>query len=390
MPFSRRAISGPIRRRSGISHRLSKSSAITASRLPTTSAFPTRDIGTDPAKIRDFALSRRRTRLSRHRGCRPRVRRGAARRLEADLQRVRSIPRDLHDHGVHRRRDEQKVELVSPHARVLILPQRQTGLVAKQAAQVDILSRGRLRLGVGVGWNHVEYEALNTEWKTRGARQAEQIDDASRGTWRTLTPRTEFHDRRASPTPSQLARAAAAADRRSGSAASDAVVKRAARIGDGYMPIMKPDVAEPKLALLHETMKQHGRDPAKFGLEGWLRFDEPDPQAWAKAAEGWKKLGARIVMLYPMYRWPSSTTRSRPCGASRTSREHISHKAVRPASRGGMGHPYSKPPRGVRTHVQQTVSDGGWPGDGRRIVPDPRRARPSLGKPMLVFVGHEL
>ena len=83
---------------------------------------------------------------------------------------------------------------------------------------------------------------------------------------------------------------------------SDAVVKRAARIGDGYMPIMKPDVAEPKLALLFETMKSHGRDPAKFGLEGWLRFDEPDPQAWARAAEGWKKLGARIVMLYPMYR----------------------------------------------------------------------------------------
>jgi hypothetical protein len=68
------------------------------------------------------------------------------------------------------------------------------------------------------------------------------------------------------------------------------------------MPIMKPDVAEPKLALLFETMKQHRRDPAKFGLEAWLRFDEADPQAWARAAEGWKKLGARIVMLYPMYR----------------------------------------------------------------------------------------
>ena len=59
---------------------------------------------------------------------------------------------------------------------VLILPQRQTGVVAKQAAEVDILSGGRLRLGVGVGWNHVEYEALGMEWKTRGARQAEQIE----------------------------------------------------------------------------------------------------------------------------------------------------------------------------------------------------------------------
>src|SRR5258707_2615385 len=58
---------------------------------------------------------------------------------------------------------------------VLILPQRQTGVVAKQAAEVDILSAGRLRLGIGVGWNHVEYQSLGADWKTRGTRQAEQV-----------------------------------------------------------------------------------------------------------------------------------------------------------------------------------------------------------------------
>ena len=58
---------------------------------------------------------------------------------------------------------------------MLILPQRQTALVAKQAAEVDILSGGRLRLGIGTGWNFVEYEALNEDWETRGARQAEQV-----------------------------------------------------------------------------------------------------------------------------------------------------------------------------------------------------------------------
>jgi probable F420-dependent oxidoreductase len=183
---------------------------------------------------------------------------------------------------------------------ILILPQRQTGLVAKQAAEVDILSGGRLRLGIGVGWNPVEYEALGAEWKTRGARQAEQVEVLRRlWTEDLVTFKGRFHDLhevaivprpRQRPIPIWFG------------GSSDAVVKRAARIGDGYMPIMKPDVAEPKLALLFETMKQHGRDPAKFGLEGWLRFDEPDPQAWAKAAEGWKRLGARIVMLYPMYR----------------------------------------------------------------------------------------
>jgi len=59
---------------------------------------------------------------------------------------------------------------------VLVLPQRQTALVARQAADVDLLSEGRLRLGVGVGWNHVEYEALGQDFRTRGAREEEQID----------------------------------------------------------------------------------------------------------------------------------------------------------------------------------------------------------------------
>ena len=56
--------------------------------------------------------------------------------------------------------------------------------------------------------------------------------------------------------------------------------------------------------MLREHLKSFGRDPATFGLEGWLRMDEADPELWAKAAQGWKRLGAQIVMLYPMYRMP--------------------------------------------------------------------------------------
>ncbi len=66
-----------------------------------------------------------------------------------------------------------RLELVTG---VLILPQRQTALVAKQAAEVDVLSGGRLRLGVGVGWNYVEYDALNQKFSDRGKRQEEQIE----------------------------------------------------------------------------------------------------------------------------------------------------------------------------------------------------------------------
>ena len=258
--------------------------------------FPTRDIGTDPAKIRDWAqaaegLGYHCIEVADHVF-------GAAPR--GDWKPTYSEHDPFHETFTTMAFIAAVTKTIKLCSGVLILPQRQTGLVAKQAAQVDVLSGGRLRLGVGVGWNHVEYEALGTDWKTRGARQAEQIE-VMRKLWTEdlVTFHGKFHTLDAVnqlPVPVQRPIPIWFGG------SSDAVVKRAARIGDGYMPIMKPDVAEPKLALLHETMKQHGRDPAKFGLEGWLRFDEPDPQAWAKAAEGWKKLGARIVMLYPMYR----------------------------------------------------------------------------------------
>jgi probable F420-dependent oxidoreductase len=260
--------------------------------------FPTRDIGTDPAKIRDWAqaaeeLGFHGIEVADHVF-------GAAPR--GDWKPVYSEHDPFHETFTTMAflaAVTSKVELCSG---VLILPQRQTGVVAKQAAEVDILSGGRLRLGVGVGWNHVEYEALGTEWKTRGARQAEQIE-VMRLLWtKDLVSFTgRFHklsDVNLLPVPVQRPIPVWFGG------SSDAVVKRAARIGDGWMPIMSPQDAEPKLAMLREHLKTFGRDPAKFGLEGWLRFHEADERQWRKAAEGWKGLGAKIVMLYPMYRMP--------------------------------------------------------------------------------------
>lgn len=186
---------------------------------------------------------------------------------------------------------------------VLIAPQRQTGLIAKQAAEADLLSGGRLRLGIGVGWNHVEYEALGEDWKTRGARQAEQIE-VLRRLWSEdlVTFNGRFHTlKEVNIVPSPVQRPIPIWL----GGISDAVVMRAARLGDGWMPIIAPDEkAEEKLALLRGEMRKHGRDPAKFGVEGWLRMNDADPQRWAAAADGWRKLGANMVMLYPMYRMP--------------------------------------------------------------------------------------
>ncbi len=260
--------------------------------------FPTRDIGSDPAKIRDWAQA-------------------------AEGLGYHCIEVADHVYGAAPRGDWKpnysefdpfhetfttmaflaavttKVQLCSG---VLILPQRQTGLVAKQAAQVDILSGGRVRLGIGVGWNHVEDEALGMDWKTRGARQAEQIE-VMRKLWTEdfVTFSGKFHtlvDVNQLPVPVQRPIPIWFGG------SSDAVIKRAARLGDGCTPFLSPAPAEPKLAMLYEHLKSFGRDRASFGLEGWLRMDQPDPQLWGAAAEGWKRLGAQMVMMHPMFRTP--------------------------------------------------------------------------------------
>jgi alkanesulfonate monooxygenase SsuD/methylene tetrahydromethanopterin reductase-like flavin-dependent oxidoreductase (luciferase family) len=128
--------------------------------------FPTRDIGTDPAKIRDWAqaaedLGYHGIEVADHVF-------GAAPR--GDWKPTYSEHDPFHETFTTMAFIAAVTKTIKLCSGVLILPQRQTGVVAKQAAEVDILSGGRLRLGVGVGWNHVEYEALGMEWKTRGAR----------------------------------------------------------------------------------------------------------------------------------------------------------------------------------------------------------------------------
>ena len=259
--------------------------------------FPTRDIGSDPAKIRDWAqaaedLGYGYIEVADH------VFGATARDGWTPLYNETDPFHETFTTLAFLAAATRTIKLSSG---VLILPQRQTGVVAKQAAEVDILSGGRLRLGIGVGWNHVEYASLGTEWKTRGARQAEQVE-VLRRLWRedlvSFTGR--FHDlHEVNIVPPPLQRPIPIWF----GGSSDAVVERAARLGDGWMPILAPDEqAEAKLAALRQHLKAFGRDPATFGLEAWLRMHDPDPQRWAAAADGWRRLGAQMVMLYPMYR----------------------------------------------------------------------------------------
>ena len=262
--------------------------------------FPTRDIGSDPAKVRDWAqaaegLGYNYIEVPDH------VFGATAREGWTPVYNEKD---PFHETFVILGFLAAVTKTIRLSSGVLISPQRQTGLIAKQAAEADLLSGGRLRLGIGVGWNHVEYEALGTEWKTRGARQAEQVD-VLRRLWSEdlVTYNGRFHnlkDVNIVPPPIQRPIPVWFGG------SSDAVIKRAARLGDGWMPIMAPNLeGEQKLAMLRRELKSHGRDPGKFGIEGWLRMHDSDPQKWAAAADGWRRLGADMVMLYPMYRMPT-------------------------------------------------------------------------------------
>jgi probable F420-dependent oxidoreductase len=261
--------------------------------------FPTRDIGTDPAKIRDWAqaaedLGYAYIEVPDH------VFGATARDGWLPLYNEKD---PFHEVFVTLGFLAAVTKRIRLSSGVLIAPQRQTGVIAKQAAEVDVLSGGRLRLGIGVGWNHVEYEALGVDWKTRGARQAEQVEVLRRLWCEDLVSFSGLsHNlKEVSIVPPPVQRPIPIWF----GGSSDAAAKRAARLGDGWMPIIAPDAqAEQKLEALRERLKSLGRDPAKFGIEGWLRMHDPDPQRWAAAAHGWRRLGADMVMLYPMYRIP--------------------------------------------------------------------------------------
>ncbi len=182
---------------------------------------------------------------------------------------------------------------------IIILPQRQTALVAKQAAAVDVLSEGRLRLGIGVGWNHVEYEALSENWGNRGARSEEQIDVMRQlwtnelityeGRWHKITDAGILPLPVQRPIPVWLGGAA------------DRTIRRIVSIGDGWILTGRPDDrAKGLIDKLNTYADEAGRDISSIGIEGWVSASIGGPDDWAKEAEDWKALGATHVSLNTM------------------------------------------------------------------------------------------
>lgn len=181
---------------------------------------------------------------------------------------------------------------------VIILPQRQTALVAKQAAEVDVLSGGRLRLGVGLGWNEVEYTALGEAFHDRGRRIEEQIA-LLRRLW--TEPLVEFTgrwhrvpDAGLNPLPVQRP----IPIWMGGSHPN--VLRRAARLADGWLPNFRaPADARPALDRLDQGLAEAGRSRAAFGVEARLPYDPP---AWDALLRDWEALGATHLSLNTMGR----------------------------------------------------------------------------------------
>ena len=261
--------------------------------------FPQTEIGSDPAAIKDYAQAAEQLGYN-HVLVYDHV-------LGAHVDRFKDIgfrPPYSHETPFHEpftlfgflAAATEKLELTTG---ILILPQRQTALVAKQAAAVDVLSGGRLRLGVGIGWNFTEYEALGENFRNRGRRVEEQID-LLRKLW--TNELVDFDGKYHSlsqvginplpvqrPIPIWMG------------AMAEAAVQRAARIADGWFPQFGPNEdGEAAIERFRGHVRDAGRDPAAVGVEGRISLDRGSEEDRGSLLEGWKRLDASHVSFNTM------------------------------------------------------------------------------------------
>ncbi len=262
--------------------------------------FPQLEIGSDPVAIRDYAQ--------------------AAESLGYDhllvYDHVLGANRETHEwlRGPYRHPDAfhepfvlfgylagltRKIELVTG---IIILPQRQTALVAKQAAEVDVLSGGRLRLGIGIGWNSVEYEALNEDFTNRGRRSEEQIEVMRalwtndlvtfKGRWHTIT------DAGINPLPVQRPIPIWFGGY------DDRVLRRIGRIGDGWIIAGGGNTPTPEVTSAVDRVKRYtrdaGRDPSTMGFEKVVGYEDSTLGKGVEIVREWKDAGVSHLSLNTM------------------------------------------------------------------------------------------
>jgi probable F420-dependent oxidoreductase len=189
-----------------------------------------------------------------------------------------------------------KLELVTG---IIILPQRQTALVAKQAAEVDLLTDGRFRLGVGIGWNAVEYEALGMSFAERGRRSEEQVE-LLRRLWQeesvTFTGRYDtVTGAGLAPLPVQRPIPVWFGG------SSEPAYRRMGRLADGWFPQVPPG---PRLdeakAVLDAAATAAGRDPSSIGMEGRISWGPGGAETLADHAARWRSAGASHLTVNTM------------------------------------------------------------------------------------------
>jgi probable F420-dependent oxidoreductase len=184
---------------------------------------------------------------------------------------------------------------------VLILAQRQTVLVAKQAASLDVLCGGRFRLGVGVGWNRVEFVGLNENFHDRGKRSEEQVQVMKllwaephvtfKGRWHTI------EDAGINPRPTGNTIPLWFGGHH------DQTLRRIAKWGDGWMPLAYPadQSALDAFGTLRRYVEEAGRDPASIGIEVWVSA-AGDPDDWRRELQFWKHAGVTHITLHNTFR----------------------------------------------------------------------------------------
>ncbi len=261
--------------------------------------FPTNEIGTDPVAIRDWAQ--------------------AAEELGFDLIEVYDHvlsndpvePRGDRDSFYTSKTDwHEPLVLLGYLAAVtsrpkfltgiLVLPQRQTALVAKQVAEVDILSGGRMLLGIGIGWSDVEYRGLGLgdEFRARGRRSEEQIA-LMRRLWTEPTVDfagefDEIHDAGISPRPARSIPIWLGGH-------APAVIDRIGRIGDGWVAgWARPEYLAERIPLIHEAARAAGRDPSAIPIETRARVARWSPEEQAAHARRCEEVGATHFSLHTL------------------------------------------------------------------------------------------